>query len=133
MSDVTDRLDYLRGEIEAERISYGEIAELQNLGTQGLIPEDDVLRPYRTKSIICFDDIGRVRPTDFFVEKLEMLVEVRYLDQCPTIWTTKFNPDHLAKKLRYKDDPDTGGNSIVDRIYEGSTRVFIEGPSGRVK
>ena len=26
-----DRLEYLRGEIEAERISYGEIVELQSL------------------------------------------------------------------------------------------------------
>lgn len=26
-----DRLEYLRGEIRAERISYGEIAELQSL------------------------------------------------------------------------------------------------------
>jgi len=33
MSDkaIKERLEYLRGEIEAERISYGEIAELQDL------------------------------------------------------------------------------------------------------
>jgi hypothetical protein len=31
MSYETDRLEYLRGEIRAERISYGEIAELQEL------------------------------------------------------------------------------------------------------
>ena len=29
--DIKDRLEYLRGEIEAECISYGEIAELQGL------------------------------------------------------------------------------------------------------
>lgn len=28
---IQERLEYLRGEIEAERISYGEIAELQSL------------------------------------------------------------------------------------------------------
>ena len=28
---IKSRLEYLRGEIEAERISYGEIAELQSL------------------------------------------------------------------------------------------------------
>lgn len=28
---IRERLNYLRGEIEAERISYGEIAELQGL------------------------------------------------------------------------------------------------------
>ena len=36
------RLDYLRGEIEAERISYGEIAELQSL-TEHIDPSDTVL------------------------------------------------------------------------------------------
>jgi hypothetical protein len=29
--EAHDRLEYLRGEIRVERISYGEIAELQNL------------------------------------------------------------------------------------------------------
>mgnify|MGYP001404297554 CR=1 FL=1 len=28
---IQERLEYLRGEIKAERISYGEIAELQSL------------------------------------------------------------------------------------------------------
>jgi len=32
MSDtIKERLEYLRGEIEAERISYGELVELQDL------------------------------------------------------------------------------------------------------
>lgn len=38
---IKDRLEYLRGEIEAERISYGEIAELQSLAQY--IPDDDVV------------------------------------------------------------------------------------------
>lgn len=29
--EIRKRLEYLRGEIQAERISYGEIAELQSL------------------------------------------------------------------------------------------------------
>ena len=38
---VQERLEYLRGEIKAERISYEEIAELQSLAEH--IPQDDVL------------------------------------------------------------------------------------------
>ena len=30
-NEIKERLEYLRGEIKAERISYGEIAELQSL------------------------------------------------------------------------------------------------------
>jgi hypothetical protein len=38
--EIKKRLDYLRGEIEAERISYGEISELQSLVDH--IDPDDV-------------------------------------------------------------------------------------------
>lgn len=31
---IKNRLEYLRGEIRAERISYGELAELQDLADQ---------------------------------------------------------------------------------------------------
>lgn len=40
---MMDRLDYLRGEIEAERISMGELLELQGLADEGLIPDHDVV------------------------------------------------------------------------------------------
>lgn len=40
---VQARLTQLRGAIEAENISWGEIAELQDMGERGLIPEDDLL------------------------------------------------------------------------------------------
>ncbi len=39
---VESRLEYLRGEIEAERISYGEIAELQSLASY-IDPSDTLL------------------------------------------------------------------------------------------
>ena len=38
---IKKRMDYLRGEIEAQRISYKEIAELQSLAPH--IPPDDML------------------------------------------------------------------------------------------
>ena len=41
MANIKERLEYLRKEIEAERISYGEIAELQALAEH--IDKNDVL------------------------------------------------------------------------------------------
>lgn len=41
IAKIKERLEYLRGEIEAERIAYGEIAELQSLANY--IEKDDVL------------------------------------------------------------------------------------------
>lgn len=43
MSELTERLEYLRGEIEAERISYSDLYELRGLGGLGLIPEGDLV------------------------------------------------------------------------------------------
>jgi hypothetical protein len=40
-TEIKTRLNYLRGEIKKECISYGEIAELQSLAEY--IPEDDLL------------------------------------------------------------------------------------------
>ncbi len=40
--DITPRLEYLRGEIQAERISYGELAELQDLA-EHIDPSDTEL------------------------------------------------------------------------------------------
>lgn len=42
MSDVTERLAYLRGELRDECISLGELVELQGYGDDGLIPEHDI-------------------------------------------------------------------------------------------
>ena len=39
--EIKDRLEYLRGQIQAERISYSEIADLQSLAPH--IDKDDVL------------------------------------------------------------------------------------------
>jgi hypothetical protein len=37
-----ERLDYLREQIENECISYFELAELQTLGDEGLIPDHEL-------------------------------------------------------------------------------------------
>ena len=41
--DAKERLEYLRGEIEAERISYGGLAELRGLAEAGFIDPGDTL------------------------------------------------------------------------------------------
>lgn len=43
MTTIRQRLEYLRGELRAERISYGELAELQSLA-EHIDPDDVELR-----------------------------------------------------------------------------------------
>lgn len=42
MTDVTERLEELRAALRDESISWGELHELQTLGENGHIPDDDV-------------------------------------------------------------------------------------------
>lgn len=42
-ASIKERLEYLRGELRAERISYGELAELQSL-SEHIEPDDVELR-----------------------------------------------------------------------------------------
>lgn len=42
LSHAQSRLEYLRGELREERISYGELAELQGYGDAGIIPAHDI-------------------------------------------------------------------------------------------
>lgn len=39
---MNGRLEYLRAELRAERLSYGEISELQDMADAGEIPDDDL-------------------------------------------------------------------------------------------
>lgn len=41
-TDITARLEYLRGELRAQLISYDELYELQGYGEDGHIPADDL-------------------------------------------------------------------------------------------
>lgn len=43
--EIKERLEYLRGEIRAERISYGEIAELQSLSEHIEAGDVELLEP----------------------------------------------------------------------------------------
>jgi hypothetical protein len=38
----SERLEYLRAELRAERMSYGELAELQGMADAGEIPDHDI-------------------------------------------------------------------------------------------
>ncbi len=61
--EIAARLEYLRGEIRAERISYEEIAELQELGPR--IPAEDVeLREWAAMPEEQYADFGPVEDPD---------------------------------------------------------------------
>ena len=67
---IKNRLEYLRGEIEAERISYGEIAELQELAEH--IEADDVVL-LEWAGVPEFEEVEEMPPFEGTLERLNNL------------------------------------------------------------
>jgi DNA replication protein DnaC len=53
----------------------------------------------RTEKILILDDIGAERVTDFVEEKLYYLINNRYINMLPTIFTSNFSITELAGRI----------------------------------
>lgn len=113
MSDVAirERLEYLRGEIEAERISYSEIAELQGLA-EHIDPTDVQLRQwaglpeFEEPAVNVTVDIGvtfTVIPTPGMLDQVLEAALARLMND-PAIFTLEDN--HNVGIFRYEGDID---------------------------
>lgn len=78
--------------------------------------EPDPLRPLRTAPLLVLDDLGREKATDWVLERLYVLIDDRYGRRLPTVVTTNYTPDELAKR-------DYG--AMVSRLTEVGTLVKI--------
>ena len=104
--EIKNRLEYLRGEIEAEKISYGEIAELVSLAKHiesgdvlllqwAGVPEGNSNRQHQTFIIrtSCFK-----HDVDFWLEDNELMGQYPEHDD-NTEWTFDFEDPYWAEEL----------------------------------
>ena len=107
--DIKEKLDYLRGEIEKECISYEEIAELQELAEH--IPEDDVvLREWA--GIPEHEDDGEVR--------LDGGATVRAM---PLDWQESIMIEHALDELK-KTSTSLSVRKSIDRLKKRLNQTF---------
>lgn len=86
--------------------------------------EIEVLNNFKNADLIVLDDLGAESSTGWAVEKLYMLVDMRYRDEKPLIVTTNYDLEQLKEKL---------GIRIFDRLIEMCCPVEIGGTSRRLK
>lgn len=79
---------------------------------------------FKNADLIVLDDLGAESSTGWAVEKLYMLVDMRYRDEKPLIVTTNYGLEELKEKL---------GIRIFDRLIEMCCPVEIGGTSRRLK
>jgi DNA replication protein DnaC len=63
----------------------------------------DILRPVMEAELLVLDDLGAERPTDWVEETMNLIVNTRYNDRRPTIFTSNYedieNPEDLDSLL----------------------------------
>lgn len=84
------------------------------------IPED--LKKY--KGVLILDDFGSEKPTDWVIDQLYLIINSRYNDMLPIIFTSNLNVQEVASKL---------GDRITSRIVEMCDIVAMNGEDKRLK
>ena len=57
------------------------------------------------------DDLGKEHPSESSVEQLMEIVDARYKNERPTVYTTNLRPDDLYRRIA-----DAGGKDIADAL-----------------
>lgn len=91
--------------------------------------EDDVVRSYLSQHILVIDDIGKEQATDWALSQLFSIVDSRYRQGHPTIFTCQTAGDGLIRSLSVHGDSQTA-EAIVDRMRD-CVSVKFSGQSRR--
>lgn len=83
----------------------------------GMSREADVFAKYEGVRLLVLDDLGKGKPTATSVEALFRIVDERYRQARPTVYTTQYGSDELVRRLTVKGDSETA-KAIVSRLSE---------------
>ncbi len=85
-------------------------------------PAGDALRLAQYTPVLCLDDLGAEKPSEWSAQQLYLVVNARYEARRPTIVTTNRTPADLAA---------TVGERTVSRLVEDAEWVVVGGPDRR--
>jgi DNA replication protein DnaC len=110
--------DYLlRGYNEADFVNVPLMfADLRRGYTNQDFTAERRLEELAEMPLICLDDLGAERVTDWTADKLHQLVERRHQQEWSTIITSNYPPSALAARLGHHDD--ITGRRIVSRLTQ---------------
>jgi DNA replication protein DnaC len=83
--------------------------------------ESEVLDIYKRVDLLIIDDLGKEQCSDWSMSTLYSILNDRYEDMKPTIVTTNYNADNLARALTPRGFDDTKIVAIISRLRETST------------
>lgn len=93
---------------------------------------DGALSRYRNTRLLCLDDLGKERPTEFAMEQVYGMVDQRWREGKPTIVTTNYMQGELFAHFTKIADHHTA-NAIMSRLLGMCEVVELDGPDRRMR
>lgn len=97
------------------------LGDIKRAFDSGEIKEYEILRAYKEVDLLIVDDLGKEQCTDWSMSTLYSIFNDRYEDLKPTIITTNYGDEDLAKALTPKGYDNTKIKAILSRLRETST------------
>lgn len=88
--------------------------------------EEDAFQRAAGCKLLVLDDLGKGKPTEWAMERLFRLIDRRYNDMRPTIYTSQHSLDQLGGKCATNGDVETA-EAIVSRIYATCEAIEYSG------
>ena len=84
--------------------------------------------------VLFLDDIGTENVTEWAVEQLYMIINSRYAQELPTVYTSNYSLNELVRRLNAPNTKVQGltGDRIASRIYETAKKVEFKGADRRM-
>ncbi len=84
--------------------------------------DNSIIKIYKTAKLLVIDDFGAARITEWVDEKLFEIIDYRYTQELPIIFTTNITPAELKEKIDKR---------TIDRLNEICCFVSVTAPSQR--
>lgn len=91
--------------------------------------EEAVISRYASVGILCIDDMGKERVTEWSLPIIFSIINKRSMNRKPTIITTQYSGRQLIERMTVGGDSETA-RAIVSRLFE-YTRITLEGKDWR--
>jgi DNA replication protein DnaC len=92
--------------------------------------DSDVIRTFKTTSLLIIDDLGKANVSKFSLANLYSIIDGRYSNGMPTVITSNYSLEDLLTRLYVSGDKITA-ESMVDRLKEMCVVLPMDGESRR--
>lgn len=92
---------------------------------------EPVVSRYTACDVLVIDDLGKEDAKEWSANMMFLVINTRYEDMRPTIFTSNYPPQALSKRLGRKGEVETA-EAIASRLSETTVPIHLTGPDMRI-